>query len=105
MLCPTCSRPTSVLDTRQRDGGHRVDRRRQCERGHVFVTVEASRAVFNLSRQRSHLQAIAARTAREARNDAIMTRLAAGEHGKDVARDVGLSPSLVSWIAKKTRTA
>ena len=41
MNCPKCSGPTSVLDSRMSKTG-RVRRRRQCDKGHRFTTLEVT---------------------------------------------------------------
>lgn len=97
MHCSKCGAWSEVLDTRTRDGGHRVERRRRCANGHTFATVELHVAVYCSAkqRQRKYLATIGRRVAVWERHQTVRRLRAAGKPARQIAAEVGLGVSAV----------
>ena len=102
MKCPKCGAWSLVMETRERDGGHRMERRRECANGHRFSTTEIHRPVWCSAKQRqaAFLRTIGARVALARRNAEIVRLLAAGEPGVAIAARLGVSPDTVSLVKR-----
>jgi transcriptional regulator NrdR family protein len=102
MKCPRCAAWSRVLATRTADEGYTIHRRHECANAHRFSSVQVLETVRGSIKQRN-VAAIATaqrRAAIHSRNARIRRDLAAGRQGKDIAREHGVSPSLVSLIAR-----
>lgn len=102
MKCPTCGAWAEVLETRQADDGHRVNRWHLCANKHRFPTVEVHRPVFCSAkqRQRNFLHTVRRRVAIHGRRQEIKRRRAKGESQGSVARSMGISKSLISLLER-----
>jgi hypothetical protein len=100
--CPKCDAWSRVLSTREKDEGHRRERRHECANGHRFVTQEVHSAVWcsAKARQGEYRRTVGTRAALARRNREIQARLAAGEVGRRIAESLGVSESLVSLVAR-----
>ena len=104
MKCPTCAAPSSVAETRMSAEGYVLKRTRLCFNGHRFPTFEVDGAlkatVYSFATRRERLAALRARATRWARNEKIKALAAAGEKHEVLALQFGLSPNMVSTIAR-----
>lgn len=102
MLCAYCNESTRTVETRMQPGQRSIRRRRACGNGHRFTTYETLSSTWGSVKGRNDaaVATAAKRAALHDRNTAILARLAAGEMGKVIALDLGLSASSVSLIAR-----
>ena len=102
MKCPRCAAWSRVLETRSQDDGFTIRRRHECANGcEPFHTVQMIEAHFTAAADAGRLEPWPRRRARiAARNARVRRELAKGRQGIHVAAEEGISPSLVSLIAK-----
>lgn len=102
MKCPRCAAWSRVLATREQHEGYTTQRRHECANGHRFTSVQVLQPVYCSAKQRNaaFIATAKRRAAIEARNREIRRDLAAGIEGKTIAARLGLSPSLVSLVAR-----
>lgn len=100
MRCSRCPAWANVVATRANPEKRLVWRTQQCANGHRFKTVEIPAEAYGTVKPRMTRVAktVEGRETRHQRDTAIRRRLAAGEQGTVIARDMGVSPSLVSLI-------
>lgn len=100
MKCQRCGAWSDVSATRPLFRGFATQRTRVCANGHRFHTYEIGRAALGTVRSRLRDASITAerRALLYKRNAEIARRLAAGEQGKHLAAEYGLSTSSVSLI-------
>jgi hypothetical protein len=100
--CPTCGIWSEVLDTRQRDQGHRIERRHLCANGHRFVTVQIHRPVYCSAKQRQakFLATANDRIGLHVRNERLRAMAAKGVPRRSLAKQAGISYSLLCKLTK-----
>lgn len=107
MMCPKCdNQKTQVLETRRAAEGVATKRTRSCLCGATFTTYEVDGGIWRTVQKwavESHAAALAKQRALNKRNASIISRVRAGELRKDVARDLGLSDTMVSTITTRAK--
>lgn len=106
MQCPICGVGSSVLDTR--DAANLTTRRRRvCDRGHKFVTVEIHAPVFCSAKRRAAAFALTVRqrVAIRQRDKIIAYSLAHGETWQRLAVTHNLTKTAVYLAARRGRHA
>ena len=104
MNCVRCGYETSVLATREEQGGLVVKRRRGCGYcGHKFNTYEIDDGLVDTLKKylTPHLKAVRKKHELFARNEQILAMLRAGDKHAVVAAQFGLSDNMVSTIARR----
>lgn len=100
MICPTCAAWSTVLETRQRDGGFTIWRRHRCANDHTFESRQVHEPVYCSAKQRMvEHRKTATERARRWRRDQEIRR--STEPGTVLAKRYNLTTGAVWLIRKK----